>query len=151
MSHTEHTAYTVCHPCKTFIQPNQLWPYQSYTAAIRVYPLKLCMIFKTLKDLTRVPCPCIIVLAIVQDGERPCETARDRIYNRTWSPLHEWAQPVLYDRHTTNTVWYDRHTTYTVQVRIIHGLLQFLFFLCWKLENLSVGPYVNPANVQLIW
>ena len=32
------------------------------------------MIFQTFKKLTRVPCPCIIVLAIVQDCERPCET-----------------------------------------------------------------------------
>ena len=32
------------------------------------------MIFKTFKKLTRVPCPCIIVLAIVQDLERPYET-----------------------------------------------------------------------------
>ena len=31
------------------------------------------MIFKSFKNLTRVPCPCIIVLAIVQDCERPCE------------------------------------------------------------------------------
>ena len=36
------------------------------------------MIFKTFKKLTRVPRPCIIVLAIVQDRERPCETVRDR-------------------------------------------------------------------------
>ena len=37
------------------------------------------MIFKTLKKkLTRVPCPCIIVLAIAQDRERKCETVRDR-------------------------------------------------------------------------
>ena len=33
------------------------------------------MMFKTLKKLTRVPCPCIIVLAIVQDRSRPYETA----------------------------------------------------------------------------
>ena len=32
------------------------------------------MLFKTLKNLTRMPCPCIIVLAIVQDRERPYET-----------------------------------------------------------------------------
>ena len=35
---TEHTAYTVGHPCKPYIQPNQLWPYRSNTRAIRVYP-----------------------------------------------------------------------------------------------------------------
>ncbi|KAJ8297639.1 hypothetical protein KUTeg_024170 [Tegillarca granosa] len=32
-SHTEHTAYTVGHPCKPYIQPNQPWPYPSYTRA----------------------------------------------------------------------------------------------------------------------
>ena len=47
LSDTEHTAYTVGHPCKPYIQPNQPWPYPSYTRAIRVYPLKPCMIFKT--------------------------------------------------------------------------------------------------------
>ena len=83
-----------------------LQPYPSYTRAIRVYPWKPCMIFKTFKNLTRVPWPCIIVLAIVLDRERPCETVRDRtmpwetvrdrIYNRTWSPHHEWAQPCQY-------------------------------------------------------
>ena len=135
-SHTEHTAYTVGHPCKPYIQPNQPWPYPSYTRAIPVYPWKPFMIFKTLKNLTLVPCPCIIVLAIAYNHERPCETVRDGIYNRTWSPLHGWAKLVLYDRHTTNTVSYNRHTTNTVQVRIIHGHLRFLYFLCWKFENL---------------
>uniref|UniRef100_K1P198 Uncharacterized protein n=1 Tax=Magallana gigas TaxID=29159 RepID=K1P198_MAGGI len=38
LSHTEHTAYTVGHPCKPYIQPNQPWPYPTYTRAIRVYP-----------------------------------------------------------------------------------------------------------------
>ncbi|KAJ8322209.1 hypothetical protein KUTeg_000680 [Tegillarca granosa] len=37
-SHTEHTAYTVGHPCKSYIQPNQPWPYPSYNRAIREYP-----------------------------------------------------------------------------------------------------------------
>ena len=114
LSHTEHMAYTVGHSCKPYIQPNKPWSYLRYTRAVRVYPWKLCMIFKTFKKLTRVPCPCMIVIVIVQDRERPCETVRDRIYNRTWSPLHEWAQSVLYDRHTTNTVSYDCHTTNTV-------------------------------------
>ena len=48
-SHTEHTAYTVGHPCKPYIQPNKPWPYPTYTRAIRVYPCKPCMIFKTFK------------------------------------------------------------------------------------------------------
>ena len=38
LSDTEHTAYMVGHPCKPYIQPNQPWPYPSYTPAIRVYP-----------------------------------------------------------------------------------------------------------------
>jgi hypothetical protein len=91
LSHTEHTAYTVGHPCKPYIQPNELWPYPAYTRVIRLYPWKPCMIFKTFKKLAQVPCPCMIVLAIVQDRERPCDTVRDRIYNCTWSPLQEWA------------------------------------------------------------
>ena len=37
LSDTEHTAYTVGHPCKPYIQPNQPWPYRSYTRAIPVY------------------------------------------------------------------------------------------------------------------
>ena len=72
----------------------------------------------------------------ISDRTRSWETVWDCIYNRTWSPLHEWARPVLYDRHTTNTVSYDRHMTNTVQVRIMHGHLSFLYFLCWKFENL---------------
>ena len=60
-SHTEHTVYTVGHPCKPYIQPNKPWPYPTYTRAIRVYPCKPCMIFKTFKKLARVRCPCIIV------------------------------------------------------------------------------------------
>ena len=32
------------------------------------------MIFKTFKKLIRVPCPCIFVLAVVQDRVRPYET-----------------------------------------------------------------------------
>ena len=44
------------------------------------------MIFKTFKNLTRVQCPCIIVLAIVQDREteRLCET-----YETIYTTLHE--------------------------------------------------------------
>ena len=35
LSDTEHTAYTVGHPCKPYIQPNQPWPYPSYTPAVK--------------------------------------------------------------------------------------------------------------------
>ena len=49
LSDREHTAYKVGNPCKPYIQPNLPWPYPSYTPAIRVYPRKPCMIFKTFK------------------------------------------------------------------------------------------------------
>ena len=39
------------------------------------------MIFKTFKKLTRVPCLCIIVLAIVQDS--------DRLYKTVYTTAHE--------------------------------------------------------------
>ena len=42
------------------------------------------MVFKTFKNLIRVPCPCIIVLAFVQDRERPYETiytAADEVHS----------------------------------------------------------------------
>ena len=38
------------------------------------------MIFKTFKNLTRVSCPSIIVLAIVQDRERPFETVYTTVH-----------------------------------------------------------------------
>ena len=38
LSDTEHMAYTIGHPCKPYIQPNQPWPYPSYTRATPVYP-----------------------------------------------------------------------------------------------------------------
>ena len=77
------------------------------------------MIFKTFKKLKRVPCPCILVLAIEQDRERPCET----VYTIT----HEVRSTSELNR--VNTVY----TSYGIE-----------------LEQKSVGPYVNPVNVQLI-
>ena len=117
LSHTEHTAYTVGHQCKPYIQPNQPWPYPSYTWAIRVYPWKPCMIFKTFKKTDK---GAMSMYNRISDRTRPCEIKRDRTYNPTWSPLHEWAHSFLYDRHTTYTV--------TVQVRTIHGHLAFYTF-----------------------
>ena len=124
LSHTEHTAYMVGHPCKPYTQPNQPWPYPSNTRAIRVYP---CMIFKTLKKLTWVPCPCIIVLAIIQDRERPYET----VYTTT----HEVHYTSELNRFYTIAIQPIRFHTIpipsnTVQVLIIHGRLPFLYFLC---------------------
>ena len=52
------------------------------------------MVFKTFKNLTRVPF--LIVLAIVQDRERPCETvqdARDRVSTRPYIQPHKKSTP----------------------------------------------------------
>ena len=122
LSDTEHTTYTFGHPCKPYIQPNQLWPYPRYTMAIRVYPWKPCMIFKFFKKLTRVPCPCIIVLAIVQ-------TVRDPVR------LYETVYTTAYEVHFMSEL---------NRVNIIYKSYGI------ELEQKSVGPYVNPVNVQLI-
>ena len=71
---------------------------------------------------------CIRLLETVWDHTRP--------YKLTWSPLNKQAQRGLYYRQTTCMVSHDRHTTITVQVRIIHSHFLFLFFFCWKFENL---------------
>ena len=77
------------------------------------------MIFKTFKQLTRVPCLCIIVLAIIQDRVRPYET----VYTTT----------------------HEVHSTSELNlVNIVHKSYGI------ELEQKSVGPYVNPVNVQLI-
>ena len=86
------------------------------------------MIFKTFKKLTWVQCPCIILLAIVQDCERPCETVRDRVKpSEAGYTTHE-----LHSRSELN------------RVNIVHKSYGI------ELEQKSVGPYVNPVNVQLI-
>ena len=84
------------------------------------------MIFKTFEKLTRVSCPCIIVLAIVQDRERPCETVQDRE-----RPYHTTAHEV----HSTSEI--NRGNI----VYKSYGI---------ELEHKSVGPYVYSVNVQLI-
>ena len=70
-----------------------------------------------------MPCPCIIVLAIIQDRERtyihPHMKSTQRVSSTVFIRLQD-DQYSLYDRHRTNTV----------QVRIIHGHLPFLYFLC---------------------
>ena len=78
LSHTEHTAYMVGHPCKPYIQPCK--PYialsELHSGSLSV-SVKAVYDFKTLKKLTRVPFPCIIVLAsykTVRDRVRPYET-----------------------------------------------------------------------------
>ena len=87
------------------------------------------MIFKTFKKLTRVPCQCIIVLAIVQDRERPCKTVRDSVkpYETVYTTAHEV--------HSTSE---------PNRVNIIYKSYGI------ELEQKSVGPYLNPVNVQLI-
>ena len=88
------------------------------------------MIFKTFKKLTRVPCPYIIVLAIVQDRERPCETVQDRA--RSYDTVY--IQP-----HMKST----SRVSSTVSISYINRIES-------NSEQKSVGPYVNPVNVQVI-
>ena len=77
------------------------------------------MIFNFFKKLTRVPYPCIIVLAIVQDRTRQYET----VY----------------------TIAHEVHSTSELnRVNIVYKSYGM------ELEQKSVGPYVNPVNVQLI-
>ena len=87
------------------------------------------MIFKTFKKLARVPCPCMIVLAIVQDRERPCETVRDRIYNRTWSP-------------ESNRVSYCNRVSYWPNMTLLwsHSLVQTCLLLLLLLLACSCLP-----------
>ena len=87
------------------------------------------MIFDTFKNLTRVPCLCIIVLAIVQDRERPCETVQDR--ERPCVAVYTTAHEV----HSTSEL---------NRVNIVYKSYGI------ELEQKSVGPYVNPVNYQLI-
>ena len=151
LSDTEHTAYTVGHPCKPYIQPNQPWPYPSYTRDIRVYPWKPCMIFKTFKKLTRVPCPCIIVYAIVQgserpyetvqDRERPCEAVRDRIYNRSWTQYVNW------NKHPVPVPPSSRLIHYELQHSCITNCRKSWCESCWYMYSCNCeGP---PIKIHL--
>ena len=72
-----------------------------------------------------MPCPCIIVLAIVQDRVRPYKTVRDR--TRSYTTAHEV--------HSTSEL---------NRVNIVYKSYGI------ELEQKSVGPYVNPVIVQLI-
>ena len=76
-----------------------------------------------------MPCPCIIVLAIVQDRERPGETVQDRerLYETVYTTAHEVHSTGELNR--VNTVYKS------------YGI---------GLEQKSEGQYVNPVNVQLI-
>ena len=89
------------------------------------------MIFKTFKKTDRVPCPCIIVLAIVQDRERPYETVRDRV--RPYEAVH-----VYTTAHKVHSTSEPNH------VNIVYKSYEI------ELEKKSLGPYANPVNVQLI-
>ena len=87
------------------------------------------MIFKTFKKLTRVPCPCMIVLAIVQDLESPCETIQDR--ERPCETKRDSIQPHMKSTprvRSTVSIWYINRMEF-------------------ELEQKSLGPYVNPVNV----
>ena len=87
------------------------------------------MIFKTFKKLTHVPCPCIIVLEILHDLERPYETLQD----------HERPCETVY------TTAHEVHSTSELnRVNIVYKTYEI------ELEQKSVGLYVNPVSVHLI-
>ena len=77
--------------------------------------------------MTRLPCPCIIVLAIVQDREKLCET-------------------VLGHTRPCETVYANAHEVHSTselnRVNIVYKSYGI------ELEQKSVGPYVNSVNVQ---
>jgi hypothetical protein len=50
---------------------------------------------KLLKKLARVPYPCMIVLAIVQDRQRPCETYRTRPYIQPYKTVRDRLRPYI--------------------------------------------------------
>jgi len=141
ISHRTHGLYKYGWPPVSTVHTNEptAWPAPSYAWAIRVYPCKPCMIFKTTKTGTYTR----YVRVWSYTCKRPYDTVRDRmrpcIYNRTWSPLHGWTHPCQYRIHinrtlnrtrpfpsrtsntrSAHTVSYDHHTINTVQVRIIH-------------------------------
>ena len=76
-----------------------------------------------------MPCSWIIVLAIVQDSERLCETVQEcvRPYKTVYTTAHEV--------HSTSEL---NH------VNIVYKSYRI------ELEQKSVGPYVYRVNVQLI-
>ena len=76
-----------------------------------------------------MPCPCIIVLAIVQDRVRPYETVQD--CERPCETIYTTADEV----HSTSEL---------NRANIVYKAYGIEF------EQKSVGPYVNPINVQLI-
>ena len=79
-----------------------------------------------------MPCPCIIVLAIVPDRVRPVrpyKTVGDRVrpYETVYTTAHEV--------HSTSVL---------NRVNVVYEAYGI------ELEQKSVGPYINPVNVQLI-
>ena len=80
----------------------------------------MCMIFKTFKNLIQVPCPCIIVLAIVQDHERPCETE--------YTTAHEFNSRSELNRFYTvaiRPIWF-----HTIAIRPIRFKYKLYMFIC---------------------
>ena len=73
LSYTEQTAYTVGHPCKSYMQPNQPWPDQNYNRADRVYPS--FQVFETLKQTWNGCC------VRVWSYKRSYKTVRERVWS----------------------------------------------------------------------
>ena len=132
------------------------------------------MIFKTFKNLTRVPCPCIVVLAIVQDRERPYETEYttahevhssselNRFYTIAIRPIrfHTIAIRQMWFKYELDMVICDVYTFSVESSKICEAKpikrVNFISKHTQMCDNSSitrtksVGPYVNPVNVQLI-
>ena len=132
------------------------------------------MIFKTFKKLTWVPCPCTIVLAIVQDRERPIETVYttahevhsrselDRFYTIAIRPIrfHTIAiRPIRfkYELYMVSCHFY----TFSVESSKIceakpSKRVNFIPKHTRMCDNSSITgtkvgePYINLVNVQLI-
>ena len=129
------------------------------------------MIFKTLKTLTRVLCPCIIVLAIVQDRVRPYETVYttahevhstselNRFYTIAIRPIHVRfhtiaIQPIRF-KYELYMVICDFYTFSVESSKIYEAKPSKRVNFISKHTRMcddsskSEGPDVNPVNVQL--
>ena len=121
-----------------------------------------------------MPCPCIIVLAIVQDRERPYETVYttahevhssselNRFYTIAIRPIrfHTIAIRQMRFKYELDMVICDFYTFSVESSKICEAKpikrVNFISKHTQMCDNSSitrtksVGPYVNPVNVQLI-
>ena len=132
LSHTGHTAYTVVHSCKPYIQPNQPQPSPNslgsfecicesrsrflklknrYGSHVRVRSYKRS--YKTVRERVR-PYEAGYIHQSMKSN--PCQYRIQIVWNRT----RPFPSPTSNTR-SAHTVSYDHRTTNTFKVRIIHG------------------------------